>query len=183
MSGGKQVLRDLVKQRHPTGDSRVLCENILAHPWFLEARTVMGFSTIFPEPDILAVLQASLRMGKTLALPRCGVEGSMTARRVTSLSELKPGAFGILEPTEMLPVIEPEQLDLILTPGMAFSPQGGRLGRGKGYYDRFFPKTRGRVIGVCFESAVFGQIPMEFHDRFMDAVITDSRVILCEMEG
>lgn len=183
MNGGKQALRDRVRQQRPTGDSRALCENILAHPWFLEARTVMGFSAVFPEPEITPVLEAALRMGKSLVLPRCEGAGSMTARRAMSLSELKPGAFGILEPPETLPVIAPEELDLIITPGMAFSPAGGRLGRGKGYYDRFLPKTRGRVMGVCFESAVFGQIPMEVHDRFMDAVMTDRRVILCEMEG
>lgn len=183
MNGGKQALRDLVKRRRPTGDSRALCENILAHPWFLEARTVMGFSAIFPEPEITPVLEACLRMGKTLVLPRCGAAGSMTARRVASLSELESGAFGISEPPEALPVIDPAQLDLIVTPGLAFSPVGGRLGRGKGYYDRFLPKTRGRVLGVCLESAVLEQIPMEAHDRFMDAVITDRRVILCEMEG
>lgn len=183
MSGGKQQLRDLVKAQRPTGDSRAVCENILTHPWFLEARTVMGFSAIFPEPEILAVLEACLRLGKTLALPHCGAAGQMTARHVKSLSELEPGAFGIPEPPEALPVVEPERIDLILTPGMAFSPQGGRLGRGKGYYDRFLQRTRGWVMGVCFESAVFGQIPMEAHDRFMDAVVTDRSVILCEMEG
>ena len=166
-----------------TGDSAALCRRVLVHPWFVAAETVLGYWAIGPEPVLTPVLEACLAMGKKLALPRCEADGAMTARRVLSLEQLESGAFGILEPPEPLRVMEPEELDLILTPGMAFSPTGARLGRGKGYYDRFLEKTKGKTIGVCFESRLLASIPMEDHDRFVDAVLTDKRAILCETEG
>ena len=183
MNGDKQLLRQKLRSQGCRGDSAVLCRRIQGHPWFLAAETVMGFSAISPEPDVTAVLEVCISMGKRLALPRCEADGVMTARWVSALTELKPGAFGILEPPETLPVAAPEDLNLILVPGMAFSPKGARLGRGKGYYDRFLEEFAGRTIGVCFDSSVLEEIPTEPHDRFMDAVLTDKRAILCEMEG
>ncbi len=183
MSGDKAALRAWLRKRDCPGDDGALCRQVLAHPWFQGAKTVMGYMAISPEPDIGPVLEACLRMGKKLVLPRCEADGTMTARIVTALGELQAGAFGILEPPETLPAAAPEELELILVPGMAFSPEGARLGRGKGYYDRFLQAVRGRTMGICYESRLLSEIPVERHDRFVDAVVTDKRAILCEMEG
>ena len=183
MNGAKAALRRALRATACEGDEAALCQRIVEHPWFLSAQMVMGYWAVPPEPGLRPVLEACLSQGKTLALPRCEADGTMTARRVTSLSQLKPGAFGILEPPAELPVLAPEQLNLILTPGMAFSPRGARLGRGKGYYDRFLERARGKTMGLCFAGRVLEEIPMEPHDRFVDAVLTDQRAILCEMEG
>lgn len=183
MSDNKRQLRSMLRGQNCVGDSAALCSRVLVHPWFLEAKSVLGYWAIGTEPVLTPVLEACLSMGKTLALPRCGANGTMTARQVLFLNQLEPGAYGIMEPPENLEVIEPETLDLILTPGMAFSPTGARLGRGKGYYDRFLARTQGKTMGICFESRMFASIPMEEHDRFVDAVLTDKRAILCETEG
>ena len=105
----------------------------------------------------------------------------MTGRLVTVLSQLAPGCQGILEPGAETPVVSPGEVDLILVPGMAFDPTGGRLGRGKGYYDRFL--GNGKTIGVCYQSALLPQVPMEAHDRRVDAIVTDQTIILCRTEG
>jgi 5-formyltetrahydrofolate cyclo-ligase len=95
------------------------------------------------------VLEAALAFGKQLLLPRCGPGGTMTVHPVERLEELHPGAFGILEPGPEAETAELRQLDLILIPGLAFDAQGHRLGRGKGYYDRFLPLTGAKRLGVC----------------------------------
>ena len=183
MSEDKRLLRQKLRREACTGDTAALCRRLLAHPWFLRAKTVMGYMAIPPEPDLGPVLEACLSMGKGLLLPRCEADGTMTARIVTALADLETGSFGILEPPETLTAVAPEDLELILVPGMAFSPKGARLGRGKGFYDRFLEYFRGKTVGICYENRVLEEIPVEEHDRFVDAVLTDKRAILCEMEG
>ena len=137
----------------------------------------MAFCHIPPEPDLTAVLRACLQQGKTLLLPRCGENGRMTAHRITDFRQLQTGAYGILEPDPEAEVFPPEEIELILTPGLAFSPQGARLGRGKGYYDRFLPQTRAKTIGICYGTRLLPEIPMEPLDRAVDAVLTDERSV------
>jgi 5-formyltetrahydrofolate cyclo-ligase len=72
---------------------------------------------------------------------------------------------------------------LILVPGVAFSRTGGRLGHGKGYYDRFLAETQGKRLGICYEARLLEQVPMEPWDCPMDGVLTDQQLILCERKG
>lgn len=80
--------------------------------------------------------------------------------------------FGILEP-EGKEIVSPEEVDLVIVPGVAFSPAGHRLGRGKGFYDRLFPRMPHAVrVGVCLRTQLVDEVPFEPHDTLMDAVIT-----------
>lgn len=183
MTAGKAELRKLLRQQPASGDSGALCRRILDSGWFQRAETVLAYCAIAPEPDLEMVLEAALSQGKTLLLPRCEPDGTMTARWVRDLGELQKGAYGIREPGAGLPVFPPERIQLILTPGMAFDRRGGRLGRGKGYYDRFLAQAGGMTVGVCFGARLLDLVPMEPHDHRMDAVVTELETILCEMEG
>lgn len=165
------------------GNSEKISRRILESPWFLQANNVMAFCAIRPEPDLQMVLEAALEQRKTFLLPRCEADGTMTARRIGDLSELVIGAYGIREPDAGAEVFPPEELGLILTPGLAFDRRGGRLGRGKGYYDRFLPKTNAVTVGVCFGDRLLAQLPMESHDHRVNAVVTECETILCGMEG
>ncbi len=181
MNENKRELRRWLRQHPPTGDDAALCKAILEHPWFQAADRMMAYAPMASEPQLQPVLEACLRLGKGLVLPRCESAGIMTGRLVTVLSQLAPGCQGILEPGAETPVVSPGEIDLILVPGMAFDPTGGRLGRGKGYYDRFL--GNGKTIGVCYQSALLPQVPMEAHDRRVDAIVTDQTIILCRTEG
>lgn len=181
MKDAKRLLRQQLRSQAAEGDWGRLCLSIESHPWFRTAQRLMAYVPLPGEPDVWPLLEVSLRQDKQLALPRCGPDGTMTARAVRHLAELRPGAFGILEPPEDAPV--EQGFDLILVPGVAFDASGGRLGRGKGYYDRFLAECFGRTMGVCGESRLLCQIPMEAFDRRMDAVATDQRIILCRTEG
>jgi 5-formyltetrahydrofolate cyclo-ligase len=82
------------------GEPEKLCQRLLGLPWFQEARVVMAYVAVPPEPDLGMVLEATLAQGKTLLLPRCEPGDRLTARRVTDLEGLRPGAYGIPEPPD-----------------------------------------------------------------------------------
>lgn len=153
---------------------------ILALEAYQKARTVMAYAAARGELPLDAVLRDALATGKTLALPRCEGEGLMCAHRVTALDQLKKGAFGILEPDAACPIVEPGSVDLILVPGTAFDADGGRLGQGGGYYDRYLEKTRAVRVGVCHDFALFGAVPCEAHDARMEIVVTPNHTVIRE---
>ena len=121
------------------------------------------------EPDLDLLWDLGLLEYHLVSYPRC--EGDVLSfRPILALSELVRERFGIRAPA---PGQRLEQLDLIVVPGLAFTDQGVRLGRGAGFYDRFLftiPATTVK-IGVCFESQRISEIPHEFHDVKMDAVV------------
>lgn len=147
---------------------------ILNHPWFREAGSVMAYSALPGEVDLTTVLQEVLAQGKTLLLPRCGETGLMTARRVLDLADLETGKFGIREPSGDAPVFPVGKIDLILVPGLAFDSRCRRLGRGGGYYDRFLTGCTGKTMGIC--QILLPEVPVEEHDIKMNAVITADRI-------
>ncbi len=112
---------------------------------------------------------------KTIVLPVVEDSG-MSFREWTGTGAMRRGAFGIMEPSggEDFP---PEKIDLVVVPGVAFSRTCQRLGRGKGYYDRFLKTTRAFRAGVCFSHALVDDMACELHDVDMDAVISPEGVI------
>ncbi len=127
------------------------------------------------------------RSKSLLAVPYCH-EGEIELFRLESLAELVPQTLGILEPhpdlkADALRRVLPDELGLILTPGLAFDSGGGRLGRGAGYYDRFlarFDSQRETPIpkfALAFECQILDRIPTEPHDVPLDGIITESRIL------
>lgn len=104
--------------------------------------------------------------------PRCESKYQMEFYRVTDPEvDFEPGYMGIREPKAELEKISPDQLDIILTPGLAFSRHGHRLGKGGGFYDAYFPRTKAMKIGIALAMQVFPSIPMDSHDHFLDDLI------------
>ena len=88
---------------------------------------------------------------------------------------LVTGYRGIREPTGT--PVDPSEVDVVVVPGVAFTPTGARLGRGAGMYDRLLPRTRGALrIGVCLEAFVRDGLPIEPHDAHVDVLVTDASV-------
>lgn len=180
MTESKVELRRFARKAQIPVDNDRVVELILNHPWFQTAKTIMAYCAIPPEIDLGPLMDLVLEQGKMLLLPRCEGDGTMTARRIHDLAELEPGAYGILEPKPDASCVRPDEIDLILVPGLAFDKKGGRLGRGKGYYDRFLEKTEANTVGVC--RCLVPRVPVEVHDKRMDAVVTDENIVICEME-
>ena len=96
-------------------------------------------------------------------------------------SRLELGSFHIEEPVGD-DLVDPSVLELIVAPGVAFSRKGGRLGRGKGYYDRLLADTKATKIGVAYHFQLLDEIPLEPHDIPMDIVITDRAIFITSEE-
>lgn len=139
-------------------------------PFFAQARTVGLYCALPDEPD----LSEGLRRWsgpKRLALPR--VEGDAMRLFDYDPRTLVRGAFGILEPGPEARLCPPGEIDLLLIPGVAFTREGARCGRGRGYYDRYLsqPGFRGVKIGICYAHQVVDDLPLEAHDVRMDGLI------------
>ena len=104
----------------------------------------------------------------------------MSARRVTALSQLVPGAYGLPEPGRDCPEIAPEAIDVVLVPGTAFDAGGGRMGYGGGYYDRFLSANRCTAAALAYECQVIRRVPTEAHDVPMDYIITPAGILTCD---
>ena len=152
--------------------SRLLCKRLLANERLGNASTVMMYYPLGDEVDVTPVIERLAENGKTVVLPQVTGEAEMVLRRYTGKADLQEGAFGIMEPCGEI-FSDYETIDVAIIPGMAFDRRGNRLGRGKGYYDRFLPLLPTRVykIGVCFPFQLLDFIPMEEHDISMDTVI------------
>lgn len=87
--------------------------------------------------------------------------------------------FGMLEPDPTLPVVAPEQIDIVLVPGLAFGRDGSRLGFGGGYYDRFLPTTTAHRVGIAHDVCVVGALPHESFDQRIDWIVTPTQIIAC----
>lgn len=177
-----RALRAARPQQEQARDAQAVAARILALPAYQSARTVMTYAAARGEIALEAVMADALLRGKALALPLCTGPGRMQARRVTDLSRLRPGRYGIPEPGPDCPELAPETIDLILVPGVAFDPRGGRVGQGGGYYDRFLPLSRALRVGVCPEFALLDRVPVRAHDQRMDAVVTPSATLMMHEE-
>lgn len=174
----KSALRKEIKNRKCQFTSQELAElsfaaiqRLLVHPRLKAAKTIMLYYSLSDEVSTHTVVDSLLMSGKTLLLPRVTGEDTMELRRYTGPSDLAIGAYNIMEPTGEI-FTDYAEIDLAVIPGMAFTPDGNRMGRGKGYYDRFLPLlTNAYKIGICFPFQKEETIPVDEHDIRMDEVI------------
>ncbi|ULQ60385.1 5-formyltetrahydrofolate cyclo-ligase [Brucepastera parasyntrophica] len=191
----RQKMRERVKQCAMTGGdtSRQFLQSIYAIPGIEGTDTVFAFFPYAGEPDITPAISRMIDEGRTVAVPRITGE-DLTFHAINSVTgDFLPGAFGIPEPDSSWPTLFPEQSHLIrfpaviLMPGLAFSREGSRLGRGRGYYDRFlsdflshFAERRREITlaGVCWEAQIIEDIPVESHDIRVNCLCTEKNCIL-----
>ncbi len=144
-----------------------MTQQLFALPAWRQAGTVFCFVSMRDEPDTTAILQQALVSGKRLCAPRsCRAMTADGAVEITSLNDLQPGRYGILEPCggRTIAALEPGALALI--PCLAVDKQGVRLGRGAGYYDRFLTRfgQTGPKLLLCPEALVFPALPTDEWD-------------------
>ncbi len=154
-----------------------LCDAIVNSSAWQTARTIAIFAPQPREPDVEMLWAHGA--GKSFAYPRVE-EDRLDLFRVDSLYELAPGAFGVREPgADPARNVSPGALDLILVPGVAFTREGARLGRGGGFYDRLLAALGPQTfkIGVCFDSQLLPALPIEAHDEQVDFIATESGLL------
>ncbi|GAA4457911.1 5-formyltetrahydrofolate cyclo-ligase [Novipirellula rosea] len=149
---------------------------------YVAAQWVMWYVDVRDEVRTRHALPGAVASDKKIVIPYC-VDGELQLFLLESLQELEVGMYEILEPREDLrntasKNVDVKQLDLILVPGVGFDAAGGRIGHGKGYYDKLLENARPEtpLISLAFECQMFDEIPMQRHDIFMDKVVTEKRV-------
>ena len=159
--------------------SRQIFAQLTALPQYARARTLMLYLDIRSEVRTRWFVPNAWNAGKRVVVPYCE-NGQLELFQLGSFDELEPATMGVLEPKPELRrrpdrKINPTEPDLIIAPGLAFDRRGGRLGYGKGYYDRFLHQVRGDAtkLAVCFECQLFAEIPVLPHDIRMDLVVTE----------
>jgi 5-formyltetrahydrofolate cyclo-ligase len=176
------AVRALPSSERAAASGRLL-ERLTEWPSWRNAKTVALFCGTRDEVDTEGVIRAALAEGKTVLLPRTEEEHAGKPRLVFLPvgdydRDLVEGAFGILEPREEAPAEPPPEPDLILVPGTAFDERGGRVGRGKGFYDRWLEGRAATRAGLCFDAQILRKkLPLEAHDQLLDAVVTERRLL------
>lgn len=156
-----------------------LCRRLADAPEYKRARTILAFLPIPGEPDLSPACRKAVGEGKRLCLTRLDWErGTLTPAIVRSVDRgLVTGRYGIREPGTDAPHIPPNEIDLVLVPGLAFDESGRRLGRGAGYYDRFLTPLSVATIGVAFELQLVPEVPTGPGDAPVGAIVTERRFI------
>ncbi len=149
---------------------------------YLEARIALVYTPASVEVDTRDIIKRSYMYNKIIVLPAYEQETKkVTLHKVDDPDrDLVEGPRGNLEPNpERCKTVPLDCLDIAIVPGLAMDEKGGRIGLGNGYYDRLIPELpiTTRKVGLIFEDQIISMVPMESHDKHVDIVITDERII------
>lgn len=147
-----------------------LAEKFFKTEYYQHAKTIYGYLPYNQEVRTVPMLQQALREGKQVAVPK--VYGDeMRFILIKDLSAIAPGYAGIPEPIADAPVAE-DKTALVLMPGLAFDPNGHRVGYGGGFYDRFLEDEPNHpTVALCYDFQMLPKIETEEHDIPVDCVI------------
>jgi 5-formyltetrahydrofolate cyclo-ligase len=176
----RRILRQTLAAMSPElrrNESLRACQVILNSTVWRQARILLLYAPLPEELDVSPLWPAALAEGKTLCLPRFDPDrDSYGAAQVSQLDrDLVIGHYGLREPTSSCPPMPLNSLDLILVPGLGFGPNGRRLGRGKGFYDRLLNGLSALKCGIAFDQQWSESIPQEPCDVLLDCILTPGR--------
>ena len=187
----KEALRREIrrrKQQYTPSQLEELSEPIIARlrPLLVDARVILAYYSLPDEVNTHQLIDDLVAEGKTVLLPKVLDTTTMELRLYTGPHDLAPGPFGIMEPSGsqyspssflLPPSSKTSSIDVALIPGVAFDALGHRLGRGRGYYDRFLstmgtvPSVRPCLLGLCFDFQKVPSVPVDPTDISVDQVI------------
>ena len=180
----KQLRERLLRQRRSLPEpkrrrlSAAICENLLSLSELAAAKTVLSYLPAGGEADVGALNELLQKNGAAVAFPVCGSDGSMEAYLPEAPDAFVVGIHGIPEPDpRRARRIPPEELDAVIAPCVAFSPDCRRLGRGRGYYDRYLPRCKNAftaAAGYGFQKTE--HLPADEADVSLHAAADESRV-------
>lgn len=174
---GMRKLREKLSDREVKEKSSTIAKRLLQLEEYEQAKTVMFYMGANKEVKTEEAVKASLEAGKNVAVPVSDLEnGKIIPVKLTSLSSLKPGAYGILEPAGGKEIDEKE-IELAVVPGLAFDAEGNRIGYGLGFYDRFLRNISAKKIALAYEMQIVDRVLATENDVPMDLILTEERVI------
>jgi len=156
--------------------SEIIKDKLFSLAEFKKAKFVMLYASMAKEVHTLDMIDEAIGMGKRVVLPLCASRKVIIPKEITDRNkDLKKGAYNILEPQKNGKSAKPRDIDLFIVPGVAFDKKNRRLGRGRGYYDRFLQKVPHDkvIIGLAFNLQIVENLPHDSHDIPVSKVITD----------
>lgn len=177
--------RDEIPTEQRASKSALIESRLNGMPEFAAAETVLLYASFKSEVDTSGLVHLALESGKRVLLPRvAGPE--LVLHEIKGLEDLEKGAWGIPEPKSLCRQADVNEADVIIVPGVAFDESGGRLGYGKGFYDRLLSRLDRPIplIALSFEAQMYNnRLPVSGHDVPMDFIITEQRVIEAKADG
>lgn len=175
----KKEMRRLIRERKTQlseeerrRESREVCRKVMATDKWQNAKTALLYWALKDETDVGKLIDDLYARGGTVLLPTC-VGDDLVLREYEGKEKMRTGAFNIAEPTGR--VFEKKdygKIDLVIVPGMAFDHKGGRMGRGRGFYDRLLKDLPNCYkMGVCWSVQMVDEVVMEDEDVKMEEVV------------
>jgi 5-formyltetrahydrofolate cyclo-ligase len=163
-------------------NTRIIENRLFEFANFLESKIVMLYVNAENEVETQSILKRAFDFGKIVVLPAFDTKKfSMVPMKVDHpQKDLVKGPRGILEPdANRCKEVPFDCIDIAIIPGVAMDEKGGRVGSGEGYYDRIIPKLplTTRKVGLVLEDQMVPQVPMESHDKHVDIIITEKRIV------
>ena len=172
-------MRSALSAREKSQAELVMLETLLNWEIFKNARVIHIFIAKPDEPDTRQIIENCWISGKRVAVPLVLPNSfNLIHSEIKSFDRLIFGMYGIQEPSpENRIIMTPEMFDMVIIPGIAFDRKGGRLGQGKGYYDRFLEATSAFRLALAFDCQLIKAVPTESHDVPMNAILSESGII------
>jgi len=152
--------------------------------YYRESKNIFIYISYDSEINTKEIINKSLIDNKKIYVPRTEFKTRlMDAVEITSLDDLIESEYGILEPSIYEPHIEPNELDLIVVPGVGFDRNGGRMGYGAGFYDRYFKKiSKDKMkkivkLALAYDFQILEDVPMNEQDVPVNYIITEKEFI------
>lgn len=174
--------RDAMSQDERRRKSEQIAAKLSEQPEYRDARSVLFYVNFRSEVQTRGLIESAISAGKRVFVPK--VDRKAHELRLFEISDpgrdLESGYMGIYEPVEGLArPADAADVDMVVLPGVGFDTAGRRLGYGGGYYDRLITRLRpdARLVALAFELQLADAIPCEEHDKPVDRIITETRVI------
>lgn len=174
------ALRAGLSEDYRLSADKAIAEHVIASDDYQQAQVVFCFVNMDGEVNTQPIIEEALARGKVVCVPKVMGKGHMEAFQITSYEDFEVSDYGIREPKEGCPLIEPEQIDLGIIPNIVLSKDGYRLGYGGGFYDRYLLRTQMKRFGVCRAQLIQENLPVEAHDEKVDAIVSELGITAVE---
>ena len=174
----KKELRKIIRKRkneHTDEELKALSEPIMerliCHPKLKQSQTILMYYSLPDEVNTHVYIDKLISMGKNVLLPKVVDDENMIICHYRSEADLCEGAYHIMEPIGK-EFADYDKIELCVVPGMSFDLQNNRLGRGKGYYDRFLADFKGFTVGLSYNECIVDIVPTDEYDCRLDLIIS-----------
>lgn len=159
----------------------IILDKLINSDYYKNSSVIFAFVSFRDEVDTHKFIKQALKDGKTICVPKVpSKKQGMETHIIKGFEDLKEGYFGILEPIDGCTKASPDDIDFILMPGVAFDLEGGRVGYGAGFYDKFLAKLNKDVpkIAIAYDFQLYEKVPTDEFDIKIDGIITNKDFLI-----